>query len=451
MPSTRGSAAWDLGGVRRHLRPLLRLEAAELLASPAYWLLLIVVGPLVGHAFATAVGLYAEASGVSGGPAALAQGLSPLDGIVVPTFGAYDVAVTLLFPFIAIRLVAAPKESGAQKLALQLPAPLSLQLAAKGLVLVGGWLLAWVPGLAALALWRWGGGHLHPPETANVLLGHLLRVGLAAGVSVAAAAVMESAASAALLALTITIGTWALDFVAAGRGGLLEAAGRLTPTAALRTFEHGTLHLSLVLAFLVLTLGGFAIAWAALTPGLSIGNRLARLAGVAAVTVALAAAASRATPSWDASEDRRNSFSRADEAALRSIHAPISVSVHLAAEDPRRLDLERSVLDKLRRIFPALRVSHAAGSRSGLFESGRYGEVWYTVGSRSGMCRSATEPIVLEHLYSLAGVPKPDPSGEAPYPGYPLAARPRGAGVLLFGLWPLAAGLAWLKQRSPWR
>jgi len=405
----------------------------------------------VGHAFVTAAGLYAEASGASGGPTALAQGLSPLDGIVVPTFGAYDVAVTLLFPFIAIRLVAAPKESGALKLALQLPAPLWLQLAAKGLVLVAGWLLAWIPGLVALAAWRLSGGHLHVPETANVLLGHLLRVGLAAGVSVAAAALMESAASAALLALSITIGTWALDFVAAGRGGLLELLGRLTPTAALRTFEHGTLRLSLVLVFLVLTVGGFAIAWAALVPGLSLGSRMGRLLAVGASTAVLAAAASRATPSWDASEDRRNSFSRADEAAIRTIREPISVSVHLAAEDPRRLDLERSVLEKLRRIFPDLRVTYAADSRSGLFETQRYGEVWYTVGSRSGMCRSATEPIVLEHLYGVAGIPKPDPAAETPYPGYPRSVRRRGAAVLLFGLWPLAAGLAWLKERSPWR
>ena len=63
-------------------------------------------GPLVGHAFATAVESYAEMSGAGGGPAALAQGLSPLDGLIVPTFGAYDLIATFLLPFVAIRLVA---------------------------------------------------------------------------------------------------------------------------------------------------------------------------------------------------------------------------------------------------------------------------------------------------------------------------------------------------------
>src|SRR5882724_6285568 len=103
---------------------LLRKDIRELLASRAYWILLLIVGPLVGHGFVTAVNLYAEASGIGGGPAALAQGLTPLDGIFVPTFGAYDLAATLLFPFVAIRMIAAEKESGAWKLMLQSPAAL---------------------------------------------------------------------------------------------------------------------------------------------------------------------------------------------------------------------------------------------------------------------------------------------------------------------------------------
>ena len=72
-------------------------EFRELMASRAYWLLLLIIGPLVGQGFIAAVNLYAEVSGSGGGPAALPQALSPLDGILVPTFGAYDLAVTLLF------------------------------------------------------------------------------------------------------------------------------------------------------------------------------------------------------------------------------------------------------------------------------------------------------------------------------------------------------------------
>src|SRR3954471_14608840 len=111
---------------------LLGKELRELFSSRAYWLLLLMIGPLVGHGFITAVETYAEASGIGGGPAALAQGLSPLDGILVPTFGAYDIAVTLLFPFVAIRLVSGERASGAWKLMRQGPAGGGAALSAEG-------------------------------------------------------------------------------------------------------------------------------------------------------------------------------------------------------------------------------------------------------------------------------------------------------------------------------
>ena len=217
------------------LRSLKRLpllfskEWRELTVSRAYWLLLLAVGPLVGHGFINAVNLYAEASGVGGGPAALPQGLTPLDGMLAPTFGAYDLAVTLLFPFVAIRLIAAEKESGALKLGLQLPFGVGEMVAAKLLALVAGWIVAWLPGLIAVAMWRAYGGHLYAPETLNLLLGHWLRMLLSAGVAIAAAALAESAAIAAIVTLVFTIGTWALDFIAAGRGGWLATLAAYSP------------------------------------------------------------------------------------------------------------------------------------------------------------------------------------------------------------------------------
>src|SRR6266404_2103720 len=153
---------------------LLPKDFRDLLASRAYWILLLIIGPLVGHGFITALNLYAEASGIAGGPAALAQGLTPLDGILVPTFGAYDLAATLLFPFVAIRMIAAEKESGAWKLMMQSPAAISEMLSSKALALLLGWIIAWLPGILAMILWRAYGGHLFGPETFNLLLGHLL-------------------------------------------------------------------------------------------------------------------------------------------------------------------------------------------------------------------------------------------------------------------------------------
>src|SRR5438034_8847637 len=125
--------------IQRRLFQLLSKEWRELIASRSFWLMLLMIGPLVGHSFITSVGLYAEASGIGGGPAALAQGLTPLDGIFVPTFGAYDLAATLLFPFVAIRMIAAEKESGAWKLMLQSPAGIAEMLSSKAFALMIGW------------------------------------------------------------------------------------------------------------------------------------------------------------------------------------------------------------------------------------------------------------------------------------------------------------------------
>ena len=426
-------------------RWLIEKELRELAASRSYWLLLLVVGALVGHAFVTSVNLYAEASGIAGGPSALAQGLNPLEGIVVPTFGAYDLAATLLFPFVVIRLAASDKETGALALMLQSPASLWTSIVAKGVALLLAWLVAGVAGLAALLLWRGMGGHLFAPETWTVILGHVLRGFLTIGIAAAAGALAASAASAAIIALTVTLGTWALDYVAAARGGAIASVASYTPSAALRVFEHGELRAATVLVLLALGAGGLAIASVWLEQGRATSSRVARAAAIMVVVAVTCALSARIRASRDVSEDRRNSFPPADEATLRAIDSPLRVVVYLSAEDPRLTDLERGVLAKLRRVMPSVEVVYAAQSRSGLFErpNEHYGEVYYELGGHRAMLRSTTEPIVLETLYQLAGRQPPTAAATVPYPGYPLAARPTIAPWLFFVVWPAALVVSW--------
>lgn len=432
-------------------RWLVAKEFRELLASRAFWLLLLMIGPLLGHGFITAVDSYAEASGIGGGPAALSQGLSPLDGLLVPTFGAYDLAVTLLFPFVAIRLISAEKASGAWKLMLQAPAGLPAMLLAKGLALLAGWFLAWTPGWLALVLWKAYGGSLYAPELLNLLLGHLLRAILSCGVAVAAAGIATGASSAAIATLGFTVGTWALEFVAAGRGGLVQKLASYTPTAALRVFEQGQFRLSTVLVTLVLGVAGFLLAAVWLPARRRLPGRLLGSAAVVLACVPVLWAASLLRPAWDLAENRRNSFPAADEAALRRIRQPLHVTVVLAPEDPRLMDLDRNILSKLERILPEVEVENASHSRAGLFEGpgDHYGEIWYELGGRKTMSRSTTEPIVLETLYRLAQVQRPAGEESLEFRGHPLAAEPKGAGLLFYGLWPLAIGTAaWLQFRN---
>ena len=429
-------------------RLLLGKDARELLASRSFWLLLVLLGPLVGQAFLSAVGLYAEASG-AGGMGALPQGLSPLDGIVVPAWGAYDLAVTLLFPFVAIRVLSGEKESGAAKLLLQSPAGLGAQLASKVAVLTAAWGVAFLPGALALVLWTAYGGHLAFAETANLFLGHSLHALVTAGVAFAAAAIAGTAASAAVSTLAFTVGTWALDFVAAGRGGLLQRFASLTPLALLRSFEQGELRLSAVVVSLVLASAGLALAAVWIPPGRTPRARATATAAVAALLALLLFGASGIRAGRDLSEDRRNSFSRADERALLRLPGPIRVSVHLAAEDPRLMDLSRGVLGKLLRLRGDVDVRYEARSRSGLFEGAdpTYGEIRWEVGGRAAVSRSTTEPVVLALLYELGGVATTERVDGGAYPGYPLAASPRGAALLFFVLWPAAVLAAALLHR----
>jgi len=431
----RSPRIWSLAGK----------EFRELLSSRAYWLLLLMIGPMVGQAFIAAVNLYAEVSGSGGGPAALAQGLSPLDGILVPTFGSYDLAVTLLFPFVAIRLVAAEKESGALKLTLQAPGRIWESLAAKGAVILVGWLIAWTPGLLALSLWKLYGGHLHSPEVLNLMGGHLLRVILSSGVAVAAAAICTGAAAAAIVTLGFTVGTWVLEFVATGRGGVLQELASYTPTAVLRRFEQGQLRLSTVVVLLAVGFGGFALAAVWLPTGRRLRFRVLGSLGVVLTVTLVSVSGSMIRATWDLSENRRNSFSASDERVLRQIKDPLRITVNLAPEDPRLTDLERSIIGKLRVILPRVDVVYAAGTVTGLFEGqeDHYGEVWYELSGRSAMSRSTTEPIVLETLYELAGVQAPVASDEPAYEGYPLAARPRYAPLVFYLIWPAIVCAGW--------
>lgn len=426
------------------MRLLLEKELRELTRSRAYWLLLLMIGPLAGHAFITAVDSYAEMS-----KGALAQGLSPLDGILTPTLGAYDIAATLLFPFVAIRLISSERESGAWKLMLQTPFGLARMLTAKAIALTGAWCVAGIPGLIAIGLWKIYGGTLYAPETLNLLLGHLLRALVSAGVAVAAAAIATSAASAAIATLGFTVGTWALEFLAEGRGGWLATMAAWTPTAALRVFEQGELRVSTTLVMLTVGIAGFGLAaiWLAKTRGAW--PRAIQTAGLMVGLAAILAGTSAVHASWDVSENRRHSFSEAEEAALRAITGPVRVTVNLAPEDPRLADLNRNVLSKLARVLPQLDVEYAAHGRSGLFEGERYGEIWWETGGRKAMSRSTTEAIVLDTLLHLAQVPIATLGEPAPYGGHALQAAPRFAFLIYYLLWPLVVvALAVLQFRA---
>jgi hypothetical protein len=428
------------------LRPLLAKELREVAGGRALWIMLLLTCPLVGYSFFQAVSLYAEASLAGQQSPVLAGSLSPLDGVLVPTFGALYVCVTLLFPFVAIRAVSHEKETGARSLLAQLPYASPSLVLAKLAAVMAAWLLVSIPALSALVVWITLGGHLSAAETFNLLLGHLLYGVLVGAVALFAAAIAEGAATAAILTLAFTIGSWVLDFTIAGRPGLFDWVARLSLTQAVRGFEQGLFSAGTALAMAAAATGfaGLACIW--LRPGVVTRVRLVRSAACTLAAAIVIGTATQVRWSADVSEDRRNSFAAADQRQLASLAAPLTITVHLTPEDPRFTDLNRNVLAKLERAMPHATVQLAGGAGE---RDPRYGEVEYLYGGQSDMSRSTSPREVLPLLYALAGVAPPAAAPGGDYPGYPLVASGDLALVWFLGVLPLLIAFAWGWSRRP--
>ena len=444
---------------RAPIGPLLRKEIRELASGNALWVLMLLLSPLVGYSFIQAVALYAEASRPALTIPELARQLSPFDGILVPTLGGFYLAITLLFPFIAIRLVAAEKTSGGLKLLVQLPYRLTDLVTAKLAALMAAWLVSLIPVLSALISWVFLGGHLDTRETVTLLLGHVLYALLIGAISFLAAALTEGGATAAILALAVTLGSWVLDFAALDRGGVSSLLAALSLTSLLRPFEQGLLSIPTVLAMLVATAGFLALTAIWLPPGTPPGRKLSGSTLVLVMAAILIGGVAQAATVLDVTPDRRNSFPPADEHLLGQLRDRLSVTVHMASSDPRVIDLDRKILARLKRVMPRVTVQIADSGRAGpLGTSGEsdYGEIVMTYHGRSATTRSTGAGEILPMLYALAGVSAPAPNTTSPdEPGYPLVADASNAAIWFYGIEPFAFAAAWWfaagNRRIAWR
>src|SRR5262249_40084772 len=160
--------------------------------------------------------------------------------------------------------------------------------------------------------------------------------------------------TAAILALAVTLSFWVLDFAATASGGFLHRLSFYSLTAALHQFEQGLFSLSAALAMLLAALGLFALTAPWLPTGFS-GRTKLFVSWFIILLFALAALVlSRARVYIDVTENRRNSFNPADEAALRRMQSPLFVWISLSPEDSRFKEMEANVLGKLRRTVPRL-------------------------------------------------------------------------------------------------
>lgn len=431
------------------LRPLLAKELAEIASGRALWTMLLLVCPLIGYSFAQAVSLYSEASRAALQTPAAASTLSPLDGILVPTFGSFYVAVTLLFPFVAIRVLGQEKESGALRLLVQLPYRSSTLILMKLAAVLAAWTLASIPVLSALAVWALLGGHLAASETANLVFGHSLYGLLVGAIALFAATISDSSATAAIVALAATIGSWVLDFTLAGASGLSAWVAQLSLTQTLRSFEQGLLSAGLVVGILAVIAGLAALSSVWLPPGTPTRVKFFRSVACALLTIAALGLASQIRISVDVTEDRRNSFAPADQKLLATLRLPLIITVNLAPEDPRYVDLRRNVLGKLERAMPNVSIVLAGGRQDVGGTSDSYGRIEYAYGDRSDVSRSTSPREILPLLYALAEAKQPAQVAAADYPGYPLVVNADATLLWFFCGLPLLIAFGWWRSRQP--
>jgi hypothetical protein len=292
---------------------------------------------------------------------------------------------------------------------------------------------------------------VYPPELLVVVLGHVLNAGLTIALASAAASLTDHPSTAAIVTLSVTVGTWILNFIAAVHGGAWERAAGYTPTAIVAEFQHGLVRLDVLLTASGLVVFGLAVAAIWMRIGVAVKRRVYESVGAAALAAAAIVAFTFVTTNWDLSENRMNSFPEPDREILSHLREPLRIEAHLAAEDPRRVDLERHALSKLRRAMPKVQIAYVANTSTGLFEqtSQHYGEIWYDLGGRRTMSRLTSAEGVLETIYSLAGVTPPQESDEV-FRGHPLAVPPKRAAAVFYGIWPalVIAGGVFLRRRQ---
>ena len=427
---------------------LLCVEARQLLLGRAWICLAIILSLLVGASFRQALTLYGDASRSALGAGDLAQGLNPFDGILVPTFGALYLVATLLLPFVALRQMGLDEERGTWKLLLRSGFNVPQVLMAKGAVLTLFWCAMMGIPLVAVVLWKLMGGHVHSPELLGLLLGHALYGMAVLSVAFLAGSLAKNTATASLLTLAATLGSWVLDFNGGMGSTWMQRIGALSLTRALRPMERGLLEAGHLMPwFLGL---GLLVILAALLLRPDRPWLLRALPCVALIlgAIPLLLVVGRLRGHRDLTEDRRHSFPPSVERALGTLQDPLLIEVHLDPEDPRWMDMNRQLMSKLRRLVPRvdIRMGDSSLGRFGGPTGEHYGEVIYTYQGRQDMSRSTSPEEVLQVLWGLSRKPPPPDEAEVAYPGYPLIPHDRWSGLVFLMFLPIALILIWMGQ-----
>ncbi|MBX3234446.1 MAG: hypothetical protein KIT84_11555 [Labilithrix sp.] len=412
----------------------MRRDLAIAFGARVTWAVAALAALMIGHGFVLALGIFTSTSRSAG--TIMTRELDPLAAIVRPTLGGTELATAVLVPIISARVLAVEKERntfGALAIALGGADRLLLpKLAAS----VAAALLVLAPPLSLFVYYVVAGGRLDAAESVVAFFGHFLHVVLIATIAVAAAAWTRTLAQATTFALVASIASWSIDasdgFAALAWLSPLEsfAVGR-----QLAPFETGILRDGAVLWFVAAIAGVVVLAWL----GLRFDLRLRKLYAFAviATTLVVLAATSRVTRAHDWTEAARASLPPAAIAELRSLGAPIEVTVWLDRDDARRRQLQRDTLTKLQLARSDVGIVFPLDAResSPFAHDEDYGRIVVRVGGETRETRSTSRREIVTLIFEAAGRPLPNWS-QPEYAGHPFVGPARGASVFAYLVLP---------------
>lgn len=423
---------------------LFRKELRELIATKSFWVMLLVLCPLVGFSFMEAVFLYGNAGESVMGNELLLGRLSPLEGVVVPTFSAMYMSEVFLFPFVAIRLLGVEKQFGSLKFLLQLTPNLVAPLVVKLFIALIAFTASLLPALAAIAAWHSIGGYWNLHEILVLVLGHFLFALLIASIAFFSVAVTDSPQTAAIVTLTFTISSWVLEFAGQNQSSL-NAVSWLSMTAHLRLFESALFSLQTLLGFLIASSTFLLLSCVWLRAADTVQQKLSKSL-LTLVVVCIAALIARESFYFkDFSENRINSFHPRNEAELRKINNPLRIEIHLDPDDSIAVDFERTFLSKLRRVLKNFTVVYVKPKEPGASgqEDPRYGEINYDYNGVRLQSHDVGAPRALEVLHFLTGT-RLEGEVDSPYPGHPVKADAGQFRFLFYVFMPGCILLLWM-------
>jgi hypothetical protein len=428
-----------------------RRELALAFGARVTWVAAAVAALVIGHGFVLAIDLYAAASRAALASTLMRRELDPLAGIVRPTLGGCQLAVAVLVPVIAARLLAVEKERntfGAAALAARSPGRVALRKAGAALTASS---LVLVSPLVLFVLFVLVGGHLDTAEVSVAFAGHVLHVATVATAAVAAAAWTRTVAQATTLAVVVSLASWAIEagegFAALAWLGPLESAAVSRQLAA---FEAGIVHLGALSWFVAAIVGALGLAWLGARFDFEPRVRALGSVAIAVGTTCAIAFSTRVQRAHDWTELARASLPPAAVAELRAVREPVEIEVWLDREDSRRRQLERDALAKLRLARSDVRIKTPLDdmARAAVTHDEQYGRIVVRVGSETRETRSTSRRELVTLIFEALGRPLPDWSQPA-YPGYPLVVDgfrlSLVAGVAYLGLPGLFLIIGWLR------